>query len=112
MKRINLKKTSQAQVIAQTLGVLRAGGLVIFPTETTYGAGVLATNQQAVDKLLAFKSRREGKPLSIAVASSTMAQKYVDVNDSAQRLYERFLPGPVTVISKGLGKVAKGVESE
>ena len=41
--------------IEKAVKVLRAGGLVIFPTETCYGAGVDATNQKAVDKLLAFK---------------------------------------------------------
>lgn len=112
MQHIQLTQIPVAEVIAQTLEVLRRGGLVIFPTETTYGAGVLATNQSAVDKLLAFKSRREGKPLSIAVTDLAMAQKYVDVNESARKLYERFLPGPVTVVSRGLGKVAQGVESE
>src|SRR5258708_5864385 len=112
MQHLDLKQTPIENVITQTIAVLRSGGLVIFPTETTYGAGVLATNQVAVDKLLAFKSRREGKPLSIAVTDEEMANRYVEVNESAHRLYERFLPGPVTVISRGRGVVAHGVESE
>lgn len=91
---------------------LRAGELIIFPTETTYGAGVDATNPTAVAKLLRYKSRREGKPLSIAVSDQKMAAEYVEINKQAQKLYQRFLPGPVTVISKSLGKVAHGVESE
>ena len=65
----------------------------------------------AVDKLLAYKSRREGKPMSIAVPDQAEAEKYVVVNEQAQQLYQ-FLPGPVTVVSKSLGKVARGVESE
>jgi len=71
-----------------------------------------ALNQNAVDKLLAYKARREGKPLSIAVSDAQMAEQYVEVNDSARKMYERFLPGPVTVISKSRGNVARGVESE
>jgi len=71
-----------------------------------------ATNQEAVDKLLAYKSRREGKPLSIAVPNQKIAAEYVEINEQAQKLYERFLPGPITVISKSLCKVASGVESE
>lgn len=99
-------------IIEAAQKTLAAGGLVIFPTETTYGAGVDATQQSAVDKLLAYKSRREGKPLSIAVTDQTMAEQYVEVNDSAKRIYQRFLPGPVTVVSKSKNVVAHGVASE
>lgn len=91
---------------------LKAGGLVIYPTETCYGAGVDATNQKAVDKLLAYKSRREGRPLSVLVTDKIMASKYVKLNTSAINLYDKFLPGPLTVVSAGRHKLARGVESE
>lgn len=112
MKRICLSDTPEETIIQETVAVLQAGGLVLFPTETVYGAGVDATNPQAVNRLLAYKSRREGKPLSIAVTDIDMAKKFVDINTQAQTLYQQFLPGPVTVVSKGLGVVAPGVESE
>jgi L-threonylcarbamoyladenylate synthase len=96
----------------QAVKILKAGGLVIYPTETCYGAGVDATNQKAVDKLLKYKARREGRPLSIAVTDKNMASKYVKLNTSAINLYDKFLPGPLTVVSAGRHKVAKGVESE
>lgn len=98
--------------LTQAVKVLRAGGLIIYPTETCYGAGADATNQKAVDKLLAYKSRREGRPLSVAVTDQIMASKYVKLNTSAKNLYKKFLPGPLTVISAGKHKLAKGVESE
>ena len=112
MKRIDITTTPKDEVIAITLDVLKSGGLVIFPTETTYGAGVDATNPKAVEKLLAYKSRREGKPLSIAVSSTKMADKYVDRNEQAIKLYQTYLPGPVTVVSKSKDTVAPGVASE
>ncbi len=112
MEIIKLADTPVQTVIKKTCEVLAAGGLVIFPTETTYGAGVDATNPAAVEKLLQYKSRREGKPLSIAVTSLKMAEQYVAVNDQARTLYKQFLPGPVTVVSKDLGVVAPGVASE
>lgn len=105
------RKVSTA-IINRAAGVLRAGGLVIYPTETCYGAGVDPTNQAAVDKLLAYKSRREGRPLSIAVADQSMASKYVKLNPTAINLYKKFLPGPLTVVSKSLGKTATGIDSE
>lgn len=112
MKTVRYTGENNQAVINTALAALRAGGLVIFPTETTYGAGVDATNQAAVDKLLGYKSRREGKPLSIAVPDMQMAEQFVELTDSARKLYQRFLPGPVTVVSHSLGKVAQGVESE
>jgi L-threonylcarbamoyladenylate synthase len=105
-------KSSLKDISNQAVNILKAGGLIIFPTETCYGAGVDATNQKAVDKLLAYKSRREGRPLSIAVTDKNMASKYVKLNTSALNLYEKFLPGPLTVVSAGKHQVAKGVESE
>lgn len=95
-----------------TCKVLSAGGLVVYPTETVYGMGVDAENEEAVKKLLSYKGRREGKPLSIAVADQQMAEKYVSLNQQAINFYKKFLPGPYTVISQGKQLVAKGVESE
>jgi L-threonylcarbamoyladenylate synthase len=112
---IKLKDLSEAEVTHVALeaaAVLKAGGTVIYPTETVYGIGVVATNAEAVTKVLSYKSRREGKPLSIAVTDQTMAAKFVEINQQASVLYERFLPGPMTVISKDLGIVAPGVASE
>ncbi|MEX0895866.1 MAG: L-threonylcarbamoyladenylate synthase [Patescibacteria group bacterium] len=113
MLRIRVKSTSEQQsAIQQATAILSAGGLIIFPTETTYGVGVDATNPAAVQKLLKYKSRREGKPLSIAVSSVAMAAEYVAVNDQAAAAYQQFLPGPVTVVSQSRGRVAPEVASE
>lgn len=92
--------------------ILKEGGLVIYPTETVYGIGADATNPKAVQRLSDYKNRPFGKPYSIAVTDQEMAEKYVNLNPTAKKLYQEFLPGPLTVISKGKGKVAKGVESE
>ncbi len=112
MEHLVVTPTNQQSVIDRAAAVLAAGGLVIFPTETTYGAGADATNPAAVAKLLKYKARREGKPLSIAVTDIAMAEEYVELSDSARRLYQRFLPGPVTVVSHSRGIVAPGVASE
>ncbi len=116
MQTIQLASTQHHAVIERAVAVLKAGGLMIFPTETTYGAGVDATNPAAVEKLLAYKARREGKPLSIAVTSQEMAERFVELTEQARALYKQFLPGPVTVISRALpqneSRIAPGVISE
>ena len=112
MERIRYAEDNQEMIIEKALQILGAGGLLVFPTETCYGLGADATNQAAIDKLYRYKARREGKPLSIAVCDADMASEYVEINETAKNLYDNYLPGPITVVSKGLGKVARGVESE
>ena len=91
---------------------LNNGGIVIFPCETVYGVAVDSQNSSAVEKLNAYKARPLGKPYAIMCSDQKMAEGYVDLNKTAKDLYKKFLPGPVTVVSKGLEKVAKGIESE
>lgn len=110
MRTIKLKKFEK--VVRETVEVLRAGGLVVFPSDTVYGLAVEATSQRAVDKLLKFKDRFTGKAISVMVADEKMARDYVELSGSAKNIYKNLLPGPFTVISKGKHKVAKGVEAE
>src|SRR3989304_6858824 len=97
--------------------ILEAGGLIIYPTETLYGAGVDATSEKAVLKLYDYKKRPFGKPFSIAVDGQKMADDFVELNKTAINLYKHFLPGPMTVISKqktngSKSKLATGIASE
>jgi L-threonylcarbamoyladenylate synthase len=98
--------------VKTAVDVLKAGGLVIYPTETLYGIGADATNPKAIKKLTEYKNRPFGKPYSVAVTDQEMAEKYVALNSTAKKLYKEFLPGPLTIVSKGLNKLAPGVESE
>jgi L-threonylcarbamoyladenylate synthase len=111
MEIIKLTEDNKAAVIAHAVEILLKGGVVIYPTETCYGIGVDATNQVGVDKILKYKTKRKGKPMSVAVTDIEMARKYVEVNEMAANIYKNFLPGPITVVSKSKGKVAVGVES-
>ncbi|MBS3051964.1 MAG: threonylcarbamoyl-AMP synthase [Candidatus Aenigmarchaeota archaeon] len=107
---IEIKKSSK-KIIKKTLDVLNKGGLVIYPTETCYGIGADATNKEAIQKLLNYKTKREGKAISIAVADKKMAKKYVILNEIAENLYDHYLPGPLTIVSKSKGSVANGIEA-
>lgn len=98
--------------VGTAVKVLNNGGLVIYPTETLYGIGADATNPNAVKKLTQYKNRPFGKPYSVAVTDQKMAAEFVELNTAAKNLYKEFLPGPLTIISKGKHKVARGVESE
>lgn len=100
------------KAIEEAISVLKSRGLVIFPCETVYGIAVDSLNADAVKKLNEYKQRPFGKPYAIMCDDLKMAENYVDLNKTAIDLYQRFLPGPVTVISNGKHKVAPGIESE
>jgi len=106
------KKKNMQKAITRAVEVLRSGGIVIYPTETSYGIGVDATSRKAVKRMLEYKERPRGKAISIAVNSKKMAESYVEINKNANNIYNALLPGPITVISKSKHKVAKGIESE
>lgn len=98
--------------VEQIIEILKKGGIVVMPTETVYITAVDATNAKAVERLCQYKNRPLGKPFSVAVTDIKMAEEYVELNQTARDLYKRFLPGPVTVVSKGKHKTAPGIESE
>ena len=104
--------SNQTEVIEAAKNCLKNDGLLIYPTETVYGIGANAFSEKAIDKLLKYKGRRQGKPLSIAVANQKMAEKYVEINEQALKFYKNFLPGPFTVISKSKNIVDPRVNSE
>lgn len=107
-----MKIVNNFEDLALIIEALKHGGLVVFPCETVYGIAVDSLNEDAVKKLNKYKKRPLGKPYAVMCADSEMAEKYVDLNDTAKNLYKTFLPGPVTVVSNGKHKVAPGIESE
>jgi len=93
----------------QAAGVLRQGGLIVYPTDTLYGLGVDAFSDDAVDRLYAVKGREAQKPTHCIVADFAMAEEYAEVNDVARKLAEKFLPGPLTLILKKRSGVTTGI---
>lgn len=86
------------ETIADAAERIRAGGLVVYPTETVYGLGADATDPAAVERVFAAKGRDRDKPLSMAVPDLPTAGPYVRLTNRERAFCERFLPGPVTVV--------------
>ncbi len=87
--------------------VLRAGGLVAFPTETVYGLGADASRDDAAAKIFAVKGRPRAHPLIVHLApGATLDDWAIDVPDAARRLVAAAWPGPLTVILRRGPKVA------
>lgn len=85
--------------IAEAAGLLRAGELVAFPTETVYGLGANALNAAAVQKIYEAKGRPSNNPTIVHVSTVEMARKLVTHwPESAAKLAASFWPGPLTLI--------------
>lgn len=109
--------------VARAADVLRTGGTVAFPTETVYGLGADAFNVAAVRKVFHAKGRPADNPVIVHVADISAARRIAsDFPDIAERLLERFAPGPITVVvprneklpievTAGLGTVAIRIPS-
>ncbi|MFB6094330.1 MAG: L-threonylcarbamoyladenylate synthase [Halanaeroarchaeum sp.] len=82
----------------RAVAALRAGELVVYPTETVYGLGADALDADAVDRVFAAKGRPRSNPISLAVPSVETALEYVETDQRERQFMETFLPGPVTVV--------------
>jgi len=87
------------KIIAQAASIIKAGGLVAFPTETVYGLGANALNAQAVKRIFAAKNRPADNPVIVHVArAGDLAALVKDVPPEAKRLIRKFWPGPLTLV--------------
>ena len=84
--------------LEQILSFLREGGVIAFPTDTSYGLGADPFNDEAVRRIFAIKGRPETKPILLLVNSVEMAGSVARLSDKAEALAERFWPGPLTMI--------------
>ncbi|HET7633156.1 MAG TPA: L-threonylcarbamoyladenylate synthase [Burkholderiales bacterium] len=85
--------------IERAAGILKAGGLVAFPTETVYGLGADASSADAVRKIFAAKNRPADHPVIVHVAdASQLADWVITVPESAKKLGRALWPGPLTII--------------
>ncbi len=91
---------ADAAAIAEAAGVLRAGGLVAFPTETVYGLGARADDPRAVAALYAAKGRPAFNPLIAHVSDLAAAERLGHFNETALSLAKKFWPGPLTIVVK------------
>ncbi len=99
MDRISLTGTDEnLNAIDRAVKVLRAGGVIVYPTDTVYGIGADATNSIAVERVRAIKGGEDTKPILAMVAGMTMLEEYAVMTPLARALTEHFLPGPLTLV--------------
>ncbi|MED3661367.1 L-threonylcarbamoyladenylate synthase [Ureibacillus sp. FSL K6-8385] len=95
------KKVDKEKIYSQAVDLLNQGEVVAFPTETVYGLGAVATDDEAVKKIYEAKGRPSDNPLIVHIGTIEEVSDYVEeVPEKAKKLMERFWPGPLTLIMK------------
>ena len=84
--------------IEEAGAIIRDGGTVAFPTETVYGLGANALDEEAVKKIFIAKGRPQDNPLIVHVCSKNISELVKEVPEVAQRMIDKFWPGPLTII--------------
>ena len=108
IKKLNRSELDN-EIVEQAGEILKAGGLVAFPTETVYGLGANALDEEAAKKIYAAKGRPSDNPLIVHVAARADVNEIaVDIPDTFQVVAEKFWPGPLTLILNKADKVPLG----
>lgn len=95
---MNLVKANRESIL-KAAAIIKAGGLVAFPTETVYGLGADALNPIAVAKIFEAKKRPSFNPLIIHIAKKEWLKNFTEFEDSRiEKLIEKFWPGPLTLV--------------
>jgi len=88
-------------MLKQAAKHIKEGNIVVFPTETVYGIGTNALDEEAVKKLYKIKKRDINKPISILVSNMEMVNQIAkDITEVEYKIMEKFFPGPLTIILK------------
>lgn len=121
---IPFNENNSAKVIADSIEILKGGGVIAYPTESFYALGVLATDEKALEKLFLLKKRPLDKPMPLVVGGPEALEAVVKrVPERAVELMKRYWPGPLTIVfeaadnisdllTAGTGKVAVRVPGE
>ncbi len=86
------------EAIQRAAETLSRGGAVVMPTETQYGLSIRADRPDAPQKIDRIKKRNKTLPVALFVKDMRMAELFCEITETAGKLAERFLPGPLTLI--------------
>ncbi|HQN67928.1 MAG TPA: L-threonylcarbamoyladenylate synthase [Smithellaceae bacterium] len=98
---------SEEDVIGSAAAIISRGGVIAYPTETIYGLGADATNEQAIRKIFEIKGRNFSNPVSLIIGRREDVHPLVRaIPETAQKLMDAFWPGPLTIVFEAAGCVS------
>ena len=100
------------EIIQEAVGVLKAGGVILYPTDTLWGLGCDATNPEAVAKVFAIKRRSEAKSLVLLASDLDMVARYIKQIPSIAIDLVEVNDAPMTIVYPGALGLAEGVIAE
>lgn len=99
----------QQRLLDKAAAILDQGGVVVYPTDTTYGLGCAITNRKGVQKILKLKELPASHQLSFICPNLADIAKYARVDSWAYRMLKRLLPGPFTFVLDASREVPKHI---
>jgi tRNA threonylcarbamoyl adenosine modification protein (Sua5/YciO/YrdC/YwlC family) len=92
------EQNPQPRLISQVVELLNRGGVIAYPTDTTYGIGCSIFNKRGLDRIYQLKRREKKKPFSFICADLSEVARYAKVSNYAFKILKRFFPGPFTFV--------------
>lgn len=98
---INLKEKIEIEKLKEPARAIKEGKLVVFPTETVYGIGANALDENAVKNIFVAKGRAQDNPLIVHISNLEKLEELVlEIGEIEKKLIENFWPGPLTIVFK------------
>lgn len=98
--------------IETVAGILRNGGVIIYPTDTGYAFGCDLFNKKGIEKLILIKKIDKRKTFSFVCSNLSQLSEYAECPNETFKIIKDLLPGPYTFIMKALNSVSKTVSGE
>lgn len=99
----------QPRLIQQAAGIIKGGGIMVFPTDTTYGLGCALDNRKGMERIIRLKQLPPNHQFSILCPDLANISRYARVGNQTYRLLRKFLPGPYTFILEATRDVPKNI---
>jgi len=98
---IKIDAAHPERAISRGRDVIRAGGVIVYPTDTFYGLGADPGNPLAVQRIFEIKGRHAGQPVLLLINDAGEVRDWAsEIDPAAERLMKKFWPGPLTLVFK------------
>jgi len=88
----------QPRLIAKVVEVLEKGGVITYPTDTTYGIGCSIMSKRGIERIYSIKQREKNKPFSFICSDLSDIARYAKVSNYQYKVMKRLLPGAFTFV--------------
>ena len=96
---IKITDENRKEILNKAAGIIKNGGLVVFPTETVYGLGANVFNEKALAKIFSAKGRPSDNPIIVHISGRNQLEELVNnITENQKKLIKAFWPGPLTIV--------------